>query len=140
MDEHARLIERLLDDVRDLASDIKELSVSTARHEEILRDRSSVITSSLERITLLEAAGKDLERRADDHGRKVASLQLAFDSVMKARRDAEAEAEHQKPPAPPDWKQNPLIWAIAALGLIAAYLAFLAFGGEPGAVLEHLPG
>lgn len=138
MDEHRRLIERLLDDVRDLASDIKELSVSTARHEEILRDRSTVITSSLERITLLEAAGKDLERRADDHGRKVASLQLAFDSVMKARRDA--EAENAKPPPPPDWKQNPLIWAIAALGLIAAYLAFLAFGGEPGAVLEHIPG
>lgn len=130
MDEHRRLIERLLDDMRDVGSDVKNLSVSSARHEEILRDRSSVIESSLDRLTLLETNLRELERRTDAHGRKVESMRIAFDAVMQARKDEPAV----------DWKTNPMIWAIVAMGLIAGYLAFLAFGGEPGAVLDHLPG
>lgn len=134
MDEHSRLIERLLDDQRSFATDIKTLSVQTARHEEILKDRAQVLEQSLERLTMLEVEQKELTRRTDAHGRKTDILEQTV-RVMKADLEKPVIDITQK-----SWKDNLPLVAMLVVASLAAMVVFLSFGGDPGELLETVPG
>lgn len=127
-DEISQLLREQNRDYRQLAKEISDLSVVAARHDEILKDRSAIITRNEERHTKVETEVAELKRRADAHGRKVDGLQTAFDAVMAARKLA-----------PQDWKTNPMVWSIVVVGAIALVALVLAFGGDPNAVIDRVP-
>ncbi len=127
-DEISQLLREQNRDYRHLAKEIADLNVLTARHDEILKDRSAIITRNEERHTKVELEVAELARRTDAHGRKVEGLQTAFDAVMAARK-----------PVPQDWKTNPMVWSIVVVGAIALVALVLAFGGDPNAVIDRVP-
>lgn len=128
-DEISQLLREQNRDYRHLAKEIADLNVLTARHDEILKDRSAIITRNEERHTALETQVAELTRRADAHGRKVEGLQTAFDAVLAAKK-----------PIPQDWKTNPLVWSLVVMGIVAIAALVLAFGGDPNAVIDKVPG
>lgn len=128
-DEISQLLREQNRDYRQLAKEISDLSVLTARHDEILKDRSAIIARNEERHTKVETEVAELTRRTDAHGRKVDGLQTAFDAVMAAK----------KAPVPQDWKTNPMVWSIVVVGAIALVALLLAFGGDPNAVIDRVP-
>lgn len=127
-DDIASLLREQNRDYRELARQIADLSITSARHDEILKDRSAIITRNEERHTKVELEVAELARRTDAHGRKVEGLQTAFDAVMASRK-----------PVPQDWKTNPMVWSIVVVGAIALVALVLAFGGDPNAVIDRVP-
>lgn len=127
-DDIASLLREQNRDYRELARQIADLSITSARHDEILKDRSAIITRNEKRHTKVETEVAELKRRTDAHGRKVEGLQTAFDAVMAAKK-----------PIPQDWKTNPMVWSLIILGCITLAALAFAFGGDPNTVLNKIP-